>query len=145
MKLYLDMCCLKRPFDDQSDARVHLETLAVDAILQLCRDGTHVLIISDALRFENARNPNAQRRDFAAELLGLASVDLPNSSTVEQRAQVWQNAGMGMLDALHLASAESAVADAFATCDDELLKRAGKVASPVRILSVLDLFKELQP
>jgi len=69
MRLYLDMCCLKRPFDDQSRARVQLETLAVVAILHLCREGGAELLSSDALIFENSRNPNELRRELAEEVL----------------------------------------------------------------------------
>lgn len=33
MKIYLDVCCLNRPFDDQAQQRVHLEAEAlVDAL-----------------------------------------------------------------------------------------------------------------
>ena len=33
MLLYLDICCLKRPFDDQAQPRVRLETEAVLGLL----------------------------------------------------------------------------------------------------------------
>src|SRR5439155_14328464 len=72
VRIYLDMCCLKRPFDDQLATRVQVETQAVEAILILCRDGRHELIASAALRFENGKNPNADRKAFADDLLDLA-------------------------------------------------------------------------
>jgi hypothetical protein len=145
MKLYLDMCCLKRPFDDQSDARIHMESLAVEAVLRLCLQGQQELVTSDALRFENSRNPNAERKEFATALLALAVHDYPHSSAVEVQAAVWQNVGVGLLDALHLASAELVGAEVFATCDDILLKRAARVSAKVRALPLLDLFRELVP
>jgi hypothetical protein len=37
--VYLDMCCLKRPFDDQTQAPIALETTAILAILQAIEDG----------------------------------------------------------------------------------------------------------
>ena len=88
-----------------------MEALAVEAILQLCREGQHELVTSDALRIENSRNPNVQRKEFAEASLALAAHDLPHSAPLEQRAAVWQNAGVGLLDALHLASAEQAGAE----------------------------------
>ncbi len=33
MKLYLDICCFNRPYDDQTQARVRLETEAVILLL----------------------------------------------------------------------------------------------------------------
>jgi hypothetical protein len=145
MKLYLDMCCLKRPFDDQSDARVQMETTAVVAILVLCLRGEQALFTSDALRFENSRNPNPERQEFAARALAQAGTNVPHTLALEQRAAVWQNAGIGLLDALHLASAEAGGADAFVTADDLLLKRAARVATALRVVGLLDFFREIAP
>ena len=63
MRIYLDLCCFNRPFDDQSQTRVRVET---DAKLEL---QTHVstgkveLIWSYVLDYENAQNPFAERRE----------------------------------------------------------------------------------
>jgi hypothetical protein len=145
MKLYLDMCCLKRPFDDQSQARIHLETAAIEAILQVCRNGDHEMIASDALRFENARNPNPERQKFAGDLLTSAAADVLHSPDLEKQPRSGRIVGIGLLDALHLASAEFGAVDRFATCDDVLLHKAGRVVSKVKIVAILDLFKELIP
>jgi predicted nucleic acid-binding protein len=139
------LCSLKRPFDDQSQPRIQLETLAIEAILQLCRAGDHAMIASDALRFENSRNPNAQRQQFAADLLALAVEDVSHSPALEKQALIWQNVGIGLMDALHLASAEVAGADRFATSDDVLLHKASRVTSKVQVMALVDLFKELIP
>jgi len=37
MLVYLDVCCLNRPFDDQSQDRIHLESEAVLLILERCQ------------------------------------------------------------------------------------------------------------
>jgi hypothetical protein len=34
MKIYLDTCCLNRPFDDQNQPRIRLESEAVTLILE---------------------------------------------------------------------------------------------------------------
>jgi len=145
MKLYLDMCCLKRPFDDQSDARIQMETTAVAALLVLCHRGEHAMLTSQALRFENSRNPNAERQEFAMRALAEAKSDVPHGPDLERRAAVWQNAGVGLLDALHLASAESGGADVFVTADDVLLNRAARVQAGVRVVGLLEFFREIAP
>lgn len=145
MKIYLDMCCLKRPFDDQTDPRIRLEAMATETVLQSCRDGEHDLITSDALRFENGRNPNPTRQQYAADMLGLAKLDVPHSVGIETRAAAWQSVGMPLLDSLHLASAEAIGADIFATCDDVLLNRASRLPSNVRIVGLLVLLTEMMP
>ena len=39
MRVYLDNCCYNRPFDEQAQLRVVLETLAKLSIQQQMRDG----------------------------------------------------------------------------------------------------------
>jgi hypothetical protein len=34
MKIYLDNCCYNRPFDDQTQERIHLESEAILTVLQ---------------------------------------------------------------------------------------------------------------
>jgi hypothetical protein len=143
MRIYLDMCCLKRPFDDQLDARISTETIAIDAILQACQGGDCTLLTSDALWFENSRNPNEQRKEFVTVLLAAADERFPHAAAVEARATELHAVGFGLLDALHLASAELGSADAFGTCDDDLLARAKRATLRILVLSPGDLLKEI--
>ncbi len=39
MRLYLDACCLNRPFDDQGQARIRFESNAVVTILMYFQEG----------------------------------------------------------------------------------------------------------
>ena len=73
MRLYLDACCLNRPFDDQSQLRVRLETVAVLTILQLCEAGVHEWIGSTVLRHELGKTPDDKRRQRTTDLLEMAS------------------------------------------------------------------------
>jgi hypothetical protein len=60
MRIYVDMCCLKRPFDDQSQPRIRLESEAVLALLA-AESATVDFIRSASLRLENRQNPLIQR------------------------------------------------------------------------------------
>jgi len=62
MKVYMDMCALKRPFDDQSDSRVWIESQAVIRILHLSQSSGLAMLGSEALVLENGQNPNVVRR-----------------------------------------------------------------------------------
>jgi hypothetical protein len=48
-RIYLDVCCLNRPFDDQTQDRVHLEAEAVILILTHCQAGEWEWISSEAV------------------------------------------------------------------------------------------------
>ena len=56
-KVYLDMNIYNRPFDDQSQIRIKLETIAVFAILQMVKMGKLKLVWSFILDYENSLNP----------------------------------------------------------------------------------------
>jgi len=43
-RIYLDACCLNRPFDDQTQPRIELETQAILTILRQCKSGQWKLI-----------------------------------------------------------------------------------------------------
>jgi hypothetical protein len=52
MKVYLDVSCLNRPFDDKSQPRIHLEAEAVMAILDRCETANWTHVASAASRSE---------------------------------------------------------------------------------------------
>ena len=57
MRIYLDVCCLNRPFDDQTQDRIHLESEAVILILKRVRSGNWEWISSEAVDFEVRQTP----------------------------------------------------------------------------------------
>lgn len=62
MRVYLDNCCLNRPFDSQTGIRIKLETDAKLFIQSMVQAGTIELAWSYILDFENDANPFEERR-----------------------------------------------------------------------------------
>ena len=56
MRVYLDNCCSNRPFDEQAQLRVVLETLAKLNIQQQMRDGVLEYVWSSVLDFEISKS-----------------------------------------------------------------------------------------
>jgi predicted nucleic acid-binding protein len=123
------MCSLKRPFDDQRHPRVREEATAVAAIVARAEAGEIALVRSTAHLVENDANPREDRRLAAALRIDGAAVDVPLDAEVEVRARELAAFRFRPLDALHIASAERARARWFVTCDDELLRLAGRVGT----------------
>jgi predicted nucleic acid-binding protein len=146
MKIYLDMCSLQRPLDDRAQLRVRVEAQAILGVLALCESGKVDLIASDALVFESDANPDAVRRDFAAQAMAKAMQFVTTDDQVKTRAQTFVDGGIKPLDALHLASAIAAQAEFLCTCDDRFLKKARSLnTAPTKVVSPLELVSELQP
>ena len=122
MKIYLDICCLKRPFDDQTKPWIRAESRAIASILEAVEQGKYQIVRSPALDFENSRNPIEDRRAAVEAWLEDISVVIPYSRSVESRAKVLNIRGIKPLDSFHLAFAEEAGVDYFLTCDKKLLK-----------------------
>jgi predicted nucleic acid-binding protein len=123
MKIYLDTSVYNRPFDDQSQPRIWLETLAFAVILQMIEAGTVELVVSAVLDYENSRNPIALRRGWVDRCLKLSKRYQRVEETIRQRAETLENSGFKGLDALHLACAESADCSYFITSDDRVIRR----------------------
>ena len=120
MKVYLDVCSLCRPFDDQRFYRVRMEAEAVIAVLNGCMGGWK-LITSEAIEFEIANIPGEEKRRSVENFLQFAQERIMIDEVIVNRARMFCGMGIGAFDALHLASAESAGA-VFLTTDDALVK-----------------------
>jgi hypothetical protein len=133
------------PLDDKSQPRVFVEAQAVLGVLALCESGAAELIASDALIFEADANPDAVRRDFAAQAIGMASQFIRANDPLKSLAQSFIDEGVKPLDALHLASAVEANADYFCTCEYRLIKKARSLEmGRTKVVSPLELVREIQ-
>ena len=131
-RIYLDVCALCRPFDDQSFVRTRLESDAVKLILQHVREGTFYLVYSPVHQREIAAISEMFER---MELLSILSelghpVVLIDYGAARLRAEHLVQRGIGIADAAHLSFAEAAQAH-FVTCDDRLLRKYRHVKSAV--------------
>jgi predicted nucleic acid-binding protein len=138
-KLYLDTSVLNRPFDDQAQSRIRLETEAFLAILEKIETGTFDLVSSSVLGFETAANPFPERQERVKSYLDLAKHFVMADEELKERAEQIVGVGIKALDAFHLAAAERS-ADVFLTVDDRLLKKAMNYADllAVRVMSPID-------
>ena len=123
-KLYLDVCILCRPFDDQNRMRVRLETDSYFLIMQAIRDGNYELLYSKIHEKEIAAIPNAlEKAELLETLYQNARPCAGDFQAIRNRAEALVKAGLGLADAAHIALAE-VNADYFISCDDRLIKRS---------------------
>jgi len=120
VKVYLDVCCLCRPFDKHLNHRIFLESEAVHTILELCKL-EYSLISSQVIKDEIWQISNPEKRKRVLTLLSIADGYVILNDDIVSRARLFNKAGLRTLDTLHLASAESVDA-AFITSDDKIIK-----------------------
>jgi predicted nucleic acid-binding protein len=133
VRVYLDACCFSRLTDDQSQSRIRDEAEAVERILTWVRLGFVKLIGSEVLRDEVRRIPSVDRRAATEALLSFASEMIELDDSITRRAAELNRLGYGVFDALHVATAESAMADVLLSTDDRLVKKAARCNGSPRI------------
>ena len=121
--IYLDVCVLSRPFDDQSFLRIRLETEAANLILSQVRNEKYRLVVSPthwvkitAISDLFERTELQERLKIFGEYL---NVDL---AVTRKRAEELYDLNFGVADAAHVAFAEQFGAE-FISCDDYLIKK----------------------
>lgn len=120
MKIYLDVCCLCRPFDNHRDTRIRLETEAVLAILKRC-SADWDLITSSAVLYEIGLISDPQRKANALRLTDRAAEVIRVDDDLLARAETLEASGIMGMDAVHIACAEKA-RSVFLTTDDDLVR-----------------------
>jgi predicted nucleic acid-binding protein len=128
------MCCFNRPYDDQTQARIRIETEAKVVIQQKIKNAECELLWSSILDFECAKNPFEEHRIAILNWRNIASTITMADESVLERATSLMVYGVGKYDALHVACSISGGAELFVTTDDRLLKRLRAVDSVVAML-----------
>jgi hypothetical protein len=98
MRVYLDNCSLNRPFDDQKQLRIRLETEAKLAIQEHIHSREIQLAWSYMLDFENSANPFVERRETIWGWKKKASVDVEETSAILNLAKEIQHLGFKSKD-----------------------------------------------
>jgi len=125
MRIYFDVCALNRPFDDQTQDRIHLESEAVLAILNKFVEKTEwTLIGSEAIEYEISKIPDPLKKNKVTFLSQFARECIPISEETVARARRVQKLGFSPLDSLHIACAENGNARVFLTTDDKLIQKS---------------------
>lgn len=134
--IYLDACCLNRPFDDQRQPRVRLEAEAVLLVLQRVAAGGVQWLGSSVLEFEVGRMSDQERLRRVREMLMEISRRVQVEEADIARGEELEALGFRDFDALHLACAERGGAEVFLTTDDRLLRQAERHADQLRVRAV---------
>lgn len=125
MRVYLDNCCFNRPYDDQSQLKVQMETQAKLEIQQQIRNGNFELATSYILEAENAVNPFERKRldiqSFIDKHTKVFVSENQDKAVREQAAKIMET-GIRLMDACHIACAMLSQCDVFLSTDKRVLK-----------------------
>jgi len=104
MRIYLDLSCLGRPFDDQWQTRIRLETEAVAILFDRFESGAWQHVSSQMVRIEIAAMSEMENRRRVLALLPDSTDIIPLSSLIFERAESLEGLGFKPVDAVHVAA-----------------------------------------
>ena len=133
IRIYLDNCCLNRPFDDQTQDRVRLESEAVTIIMRKVRSGEWIWVGSDINRIENEDSPDEDRKRDVDSLLMFQHERVMLDEDDISRASTIHALGFDVFDAYHVAAAEKGRCDVLLSADDRLVARASRLQNRLRV------------
>jgi hypothetical protein len=123
MRIYLDNCCFNRPFDDQSQIRIRLESEAKLRIQDDILEGKFELVWSYILDAENSANLFEERKRPIWDWRQYAIINVKEKPTILEKAKKLSQLGLRSKDALHISCAVSAGCRYFLTTDDQVLNK----------------------
>jgi hypothetical protein len=134
VKIYLNVSCLNRPFDDQEQARIRLEAAAVGMILERVDEGQWIHVSSEMAQIEVNAIPDIKRRARVHLLLPEPEWIVMLTPALFARGAALELLGFKPADALHVAAAEEAGADVLLSCDDRFCRAAQRHAKRLRVV-----------
>jgi len=143
MRIYMDVCCLNRPFDDQTKSKILIESDAVLAILSKCSSGEWILLSSDILDAEINKAPDGWKKRKVLELYRIAVEKIELNDSILKKALALEDGGLKPYDSLHVATAEYSKADVFLSTDKYLLKKAERLGIDIKTANPLNWFMEV--
>ena len=143
MRIYLDNCTFNRPFDDQSQIRIRIETESKLYIQQKIKEKQLDLVWSYILDYENEQNPYKERKETISKWKRHAIIDIEENEKIIEKAKELKEKGLREKDALHIACAIEAEAEYFVTTDDTIIKKMGKDKN-IHIINPTDFIREIE-
>ena len=143
MLIYLDNCSFNRPFDDQKQIRISIETEAKLLIQENIVSGKFRLAWSYILEYENSVNPYPERKEAISNWKKYSVVDIGATKSIINKANEIKKIGIKSKDALHIACADALNCQYFITTDLLLLKKLS-IFEQVRIVNPVDFINHLE-
>src|SRR5690242_17254513 len=107
IRIYLDNCVINRPFDDQSQERIRLETEAIILLLSRLERKEWTWLGSQAVEIEIDKMPDTDQQSRLRHVVRFVSLTIEIGEKELSRANELQKLGFVGFDAVHLACAES--------------------------------------
>ena len=144
IKVYLDNCTYNRPFDDQTQIMISLETDSKRYIQRLIVEERIDLVYSFINRFENSKSKWALNKNIINDFFknAVLYIDYTSAVNVGKRAAEIMKTNVKTRDAYHISCAIEGGCGYFITTDKPLLRHKSKEIIICNPIQFLDYYEE---
>ena len=140
----MDSCCFCRPFDDQSQERVHIESEAILIIIKRAQQKIDEIIGSDVLSLEMARIFDEDKKQKIKDLYEITGTKVRYTEHIFERArEIMSKSSIRAFDSLHISCAEKARADILLTTDDAFEKASSRLELSIKVMNPIKYLLEV--
>jgi len=139
IRLYLDNCCFNRPYDDQTDLNIRLESEAKLFIQNEILEDNYELAWSFMMDYEITANPFYDRQLAFMKWKNRAAIDVDPTERILIKGREIMQKNIKQKDAIHIACAIKAECDYFLTTDRKVLN---KNIPEIKLINPLDFIRQ---
>ena len=145
MKLYFDNCCYNRPYDDQTQEKIHMEGEAILAIIHKCDQNNDEIIGSPVLDLEIDKISDIEKKEKVKSFYDKTITWKINyTENIAKRVQeLSRETNIRVLDRFHLSFAEYSDADVLLTTDTKFEKACSKMDLKIKVINPLKYLMEV--
>jgi predicted nucleic acid-binding protein len=140
MRIYLDHCVFNRPFDNQNNVKIQLETIAKLHIQTQIKDEKYELVWSYMSDFENSNNPNIENKKSIQLWEEIAKYRCKSTKDILETGKEIELHKVRSKDALHIACAIKSQCEYFITTDEGLMN---KNIDKIIIINPIDFIRKV--
>jgi len=140
----MDNCCFNRPYDDQTQEKIHLESESILAIVKKSEQLNFEFIGSAALDLEISQMPDVFKREKVKSFYEqtIAKKAKYNQALLKRVKELQDLSAIRMLDRFHLAFAEN-YSDILLTTDLRFEKACSKLSLKIKVVNPMNFFMEV--
>ena len=139
IRLYLDNCCFNRPYDDQTDLNIRLESEAKLFIQNEILKQSYELAWSFMMDYEILANPFFERQYAFMKWREIATIDVDPTERILIRGREIMQKNIKQKDAIHIACALKAECEYFLTTDRKVLN---KNIPDIKLINPIDFIRQ---
>ena len=146
MRLYFDLCCYSRFYDDQGQLKIYMESEAILNIINIAKQNNDEILGSPALDLEIDQIDNLEKREkikyFYNQII-TSKIDY-TENVLNRVKELSEMTKIRTLDSFHLSFAENYNVDILLTTDVKFENACSKINLKIKVINPIKYLMEVK-